>query len=161
MLGDFEANSFRTFRVIGTQVHVNESPVSLIGDLRAQAIDLVVASGNAYQLRAKNLRAQNLRGLEISRDENYSLEAIARRLRRHRVGQVSGGRAGDGIETKIPCLGQSHCNDAVLKAKGGLTNRVVLQIELLRAQLLSQTWSLEQWGKAGWNRGPIILRQRQ
>jgi len=36
-----------------------------VGDLRAQAINLVVASKDAYQLRSKNLCAQNLRRLKI------------------------------------------------------------------------------------------------
>ena len=62
----------------------------LVGDLRAQAIYLVIAARDANQLRAKHLGAENLGGFEIRRNKNPGFEAIARSLSGHGVGKVSG-----------------------------------------------------------------------
>src|SRR6266852_3354958 len=62
LLGDFKADRFRAFGVIGAQIHVHKSPVMLVGDLRAEAVDLVVVPGDAYDSRAINLRGDYFGG---------------------------------------------------------------------------------------------------
>ena len=76
-----------------------------IGNLGAQAIHLVITPRNPHQPGAKNLRPQNLGGLKIGGDEDHSLKPVAGGLRRNCIGQIAGGRAGDGIETEIASLG--------------------------------------------------------
>src|SRR6266852_2269194 len=51
--------------------------IFVINDLRAQAVDLIVAAGDADKLCAKDLRAENLRGLEIGRNKDPRLESVA------------------------------------------------------------------------------------
>ena len=100
LLGDFVAHRLRAFGVVRTQVDVHESPAMLVGNLRAQTVHVVVAAVDAHQFRAEHLRAENLRRLEIGRNEDPRLEAFARRLRRDRIREVARRRAGDGIESK-------------------------------------------------------------
>ena len=161
LLGDLVANGLRAFGVIRTQVHIHESPVVLVGDLRAQAVHLVVAAGDAHQLRAIHLGAHNLCRLEIGGNEDPGLESVARGLGRDRVRQVAGRGARHGIESERARLRQRHRHHAILKAQRGQADRVVLQVEILRAQLLGQTRRLQQRRESGGHGGLVILRQRQ
>src|SRR5271165_737643 len=125
----------------------------LVGDLRAESIDLIVVAGDAHDFRSEHVRAQNLRGLKIGRDEDPGFESLARRVRGDSVGQVASGRTRHGIESESFRLRQSHGDHAVLEAERRQANGVVLDVEILRGggrptQLLSQTWSLKQWSEA-------------
>ncbi len=57
LLGDFVADGLRSLGVVRPEVDVDESPIALVSDLRAEAIHLIVATGNADEIRAKNLSA--------------------------------------------------------------------------------------------------------
>jgi hypothetical protein len=81
----------------------------LIGDLRAQAIDVVVAAVDAHQFRAKHLRAENLGRLEIGRDKNPCLQAFASRLR------------GDGEFARFPVEEQATVSNPKLRALASAT----------------------------------------
>ncbi len=89
LLGDLEAHSLRAFRVVRTQVDIHEAPAMFVCNLRAEPVHLVVAARDAHDLRAEHLRAEDLRGLEICRNEDPRLEAIARSLRGDGVGKVA------------------------------------------------------------------------
>lgn len=60
LLGDFEAHTFRALCVVGTEVHVHESPAVFTRDFGAEAVDLVVGPFDADHLRAVNQRADDL-----------------------------------------------------------------------------------------------------
>src|SRR6185437_5365773 len=116
----------RTFRVVGAKIDVYESPMMLVGNLRAQTVYLVVASGDAHQLGAENLRAKNFRGLEIRRDKDPGFESVARGMRGNGIRQISRRRAGNNLKSKRLCLRQRDRYHAVLKAKRRQANGVVL-----------------------------------
>src|SRR4029077_6367119 len=70
LLGDLEADGLRSLGVIRTQVHVYKTPVVLVRNLRAQAVDLIVAACDADYFRAEHVRTQNLGRFEIGWNED-------------------------------------------------------------------------------------------
>src|SRR4029077_17901393 len=50
LLGNFKPYCLRSFRIVGTQVNINESPTVLVSNLRTEAVDLIVVSGDAHNL---------------------------------------------------------------------------------------------------------------
>jgi len=98
------------------------------------------ASNDPHHLCSENLRAENLRGLKIRRDENPCLETFARRLRCDRVGQIASRRAGNCIEAKVASIGERHRDHSILEAQGRKANRVILKVEIARANLLTELW---------------------
>ena len=89
---------------------------------------MVIIAGDAHQARAVNLRGQNFRGLDIGGDKNPGFEAAAGGLRGDGVGQITGGRATDDIETELARGAERHGYDAILEGKRGETNGVILHI---------------------------------
>ena len=129
LLGDLIADGLRAFGIVGPQIDVHEAPVVAFADLRAEAIHLIVISGDADQARAEDLRAQHLGRLEIGGDEDPGLEAHARGLRGHGIGQIARGRAAHHLEAEGLGLRQRHGHDAILERKRRETHGVVLQVE--------------------------------
>ena len=67
LLGDLVADRLRALGVVRPQIDVDEAPAVLEGDLRAEAIDVVVVAVDAHEPRAVDLRAENLGRLQIGR----------------------------------------------------------------------------------------------
>src|ERR1700745_1912332 len=130
------------------------------GDLRAQAVDLIVVSGDANNLGAEDVRAENLCRLKIGRNEDPRLQAFARSVCGNGVGQVSRRGARDGVEAKSASLGEGYGNNTILEAQCRQTDCVVLDVQIAcgssAAQLLRQLRRVEErretnrqtWGKA-------------
>ena len=57
----------------------------LVGNLRAEAIHVIVAAVDAHDFGAEHLGAKNFCGLEIGGNEDPGLQSFASRLRRNRV----------------------------------------------------------------------------
>ncbi len=133
LLGDFKADGLRSFGVVGAQIYVDEAPVVAIGDLRAEAIDVVVVAIDAHQRRAVDLGVENLGRLEIGGDKDEGLEAETRGVRSNGVGKVAGGRAADRIESEGLRIGQCDRDDAIFEAERGHADGVVLDVEIARA----------------------------
>src|SRR5581483_2786745 len=108
-----------------TQVDVYESPVVLVGDLRAEAINLVVAAGNADELCAEYLGPDNLGLLKVGWDENPAFESVARRLCGRGVSKITSRRARDGVESKGAGVSQCSCDHTVFEAQCGQADRVI------------------------------------
>ena len=85
------------------------------GNLRAQAVHLIVIAGDAYNFRAKNVGSQNFCRLEVRRDKDPGLESLAGSVCGHGIRQVSGGRARHGVEAEGFRLRQSDGNNAIFK----------------------------------------------
>jgi hypothetical protein len=119
LLGDLKAHRLRTLGVVWAQVHVDKAPVVLLGDLRTEAVAVVVVAVDSNEIRAVDLCIQDLRRFEIGGYEDVGLEAKARRARSDRVGQVAGRGAADGTETELDGVRQRHGHDAVLEAERG------------------------------------------
>ena len=138
LLGDLVADGLRALGVVGAQVHVDEAPVVLVGDQRAEAVDVVVVAVDADQPRAVDLRVEHLGGLEVGGDEDAGLQAQARRLRGDGVGQVAGRGAADGLEAEGLRVGQRDRDHAILEAERREADGVVLDVEIGRADALAQ-----------------------
>ena len=152
MLGNLKAYSLRSLSVVGTQVHVDESPIALVRNLRAEPIDLVVAPRDADDLRSEHIRTQNLRRLQVGRDKYPSLESLSRRMCRHGIRQIPGRRTRDSIESKLARLRQCHRNHAILEAQRRQADGIVLDVKILgeRTQALSKMRRLEQRREPYW-----------
>ena len=58
LLDDLEAERLGALGVVGAQVDVGEAPAVLVGDLRAEAVDVVVVAADRHQLRLVDARAR-------------------------------------------------------------------------------------------------------
>ena len=113
------------FGVVGAQIDVDEAPFEAVGDLRAEAIDVVVVAVDAHDARAVDGGVQDFGGLEIGGNEDAGVEALLRGLRGNGVGKIAGGGAADRFKSKAARGGQSGGDDAVLEgqAKGSRQHR--------------------------------------
>jgi len=130
LLGDLIAHRLRAFGVVGAQVHVHEAPVVAVGNLRAQAVDVVVIAIDANQGCAVDLGVENLGGLKIGRHQDEGFEAQACGLRGNCVGQVAGGGAADRVKSKGLGIGQRHGDHTILEAQRGQADGVVFDVEI-------------------------------
>ena len=121
----------------------------LVGDLRAEAIDLIVTAGDAHQLSSVNLGAEHLGRLKIGRNKDPGLEPFSRSLSGHGIGQIAGRGAGDRIESKAAGLGKRDRDYPVLEAQSRQADRVVLDREPLCAQFFRQMRRADQRRKSG------------
>ena len=72
LLDDLEAERLGALGVVGAQVDVGEAPAVLVGDLRAEPVDVVVVAADRHQLRLIDGRADHLARLEVVRDEDVA-----------------------------------------------------------------------------------------
>ena len=119
LLGDLVADGLRAFGVVGAEVDVDEAPGVLVGDLGAEAVDVVVVAVDADEARAVDLGVEDLGGLEIGGDEDGGLEAEADGLRGYRVREVAGGRTADGVEAELRALASATETTRSLKLSVG------------------------------------------
>src|SRR5207245_9769573 len=113
--GDFVAVGFRAFGIVRAQIDVDEAPVEAVGNLRAEAIDVIVVAVDAHDARAINGRVQYFGGFEIGRDEDADVKALLCGLRGDGVGQVACRGTANGLEAEAARGGQRRADDAVLK----------------------------------------------
>src|SRR5439155_26246980 len=88
LLGDLEAHRLGALGVVGPQVDVHEAPAILEGDLRTQAVHLVVGAADADDLRPVDAGAQDLRALQVAGHEDVRLQPGGGGVGGHAVGQV-------------------------------------------------------------------------
>ena len=137
MFGDLVSDGLRTFSVIGPQVHVYESPVVLVGNLRAEAIHLVIAAGNSHQLCTENLGDDDFCLLEIRGNKDPAFESVARGLSGRGVCKIPGGGTRNRVESKAASVGKRNRDYAVFEAQRGQANRVVFNVEILGSDVAS------------------------
>src|SRR6185437_13230236 len=159
VLGDFIANRFRTFSVVGTQIDIYKAPAMLVGNLRAEPVHLIVVAGDANNLCAVDFRAENLCRFKVRWNENAGSEAVARSLGRCGIRQISRGRTAHNFKSECARLRKGDCYDTVFETKGGEADGIVLQVERLSAERYSQVGSLHQRRKSDRQRSIVLLRQ--
>ena len=135
LFGNFVAVGLGAFGVVGAQVYVDESPAKLVGDLGAEAVDVVVVAVNAHDARAVDGGVENFRRLEIRRDEDAGIESLLGALRGDGVRQVSGGGAANRVEPESACRGQGRGYHAILEGERGEADGIILEIEIFNAKL--------------------------
>ena len=109
---------------------------------------MVIVAVDPNQPRAIHQRIQNLRRLQIRRNQNRSLQPQTSRLRRDRVCQIAGGRAAHRLEAKLLRIRQRHRNHAILERQRRKANSVILHVQIVRANPLAQRASPHQRRKA-------------
>jgi hypothetical protein len=65
LLGDFEAVGLGAFGVIRPQVHVDDRPAVFVGDLGAEAVDIVVVAADAHHVSGRRSGAEHFALLQI------------------------------------------------------------------------------------------------
>src|SRR6266851_4424332 len=90
LLGNFVAVRFRAFGIVGAQVDVDETPLETVGDLRAEAVDVIVVAVDAHDARAIDGGVEHLGGLEVGGNEDARVEALLSGLRGDGVGEIAG-----------------------------------------------------------------------
>ena len=140
LLGNLEADGLGAFFgvVVEPQVHAltKRFPVVALGNLRAEAIHMVIVTIDANQRCSIDLGVEDLGRFKIARHENVGLQAKARGVRGDGVGKIAGGRTADGLEAKGLRVGKRNSNDAIFKAESGHADGVVFEIEIARANVL-------------------------
>ncbi len=122
---------------------------------------MIVVAVNANQVRAIDLRVEDLRRLQVRGDENVGLQAQARRAGGHRVGQVAGRRAAHGVESKSLRIGQSHGNHSVFEAESRQAYGVVFDIEIAGPDAPGKARRFEQRSHARRRGWLVAVRYRQ
>ena len=148
LLDDLVAVGLGALGVVRTEVDVDERPAVLVGDLGAEAVDLVVGALDLDEGRIVDERRHHLARLEIGGDEDVRLEAGLGRVRGHRVGEVARRRAGDRVVSKLLRLRQRDRDDAVLERPRRMADRVVLHPYLADPELLREVLRPHEGGEA-------------
>ena len=130
LLGDLVAHGLGSLGIVGPEIHVDEGPGVAVGELRAEAVDVVVGPFHREHDRPVDQRSEHLAGLEPDRDEHEGGQPRLGGVSRDRVGEVSRRGARHRVETELPGLVHGHGNHAILEGPGGVADRVVLEVEL-------------------------------
>ena len=84
LLGDLEGDGLGAFGVERAQVDVEHGPaLELVGQLQAQAIDVVIGTVDAHDGGAERSSLGDLGRLEVGRDEDDSAQAVGSGGRGH------------------------------------------------------------------------------
>ena len=138
LLGDFKAHRLRAFCVVRAKVDVGKSPPVTVGNLRAQPVHVVVIALHRDDMRAVDGRAQNLRGLEVVRDEDIARQPESSGVGGHASCEVPGGSAPEYLKTQLDGARGRDRYDPVLVRKRRVVYRIVLEIQLGDSQFPGQ-----------------------
>ncbi len=161
LLRDFEAVGLRPLGVVGPEIHVDERPAVLVGDLAAQPVDVVIVALDRDGFRAVDRRADDLSLLQPFGDEDVAVEPRLGGVGGDGVGEIAGRGAGDGVEAELDRLGDRHRDDPVFVGESRVVDRVVLDVELLDAERVAQPVRAHQRRKAGIEAGLRLAVDRQ
>ncbi len=101
LLGAFEEERLGSFGVVRAEGEVDEAPALLVGEARAEPIDLVVSPIDADDGRTVCGGPGDLAFVGRRRDEDERAKPVARRGRRDRAREIAGGRARDRVEPEL------------------------------------------------------------
>jgi len=117
----------------------------LAGDLRAEAIDVVVVAAHGDEVGSVHAGGQHLLLLQVGGNEDVGLEAGRRSVSRDRVGEIAGRGAGDRLEAELPGPGERHRDDPVLERVRRIGG-VVLDPDLPQTELVGEAIGAQQRG---------------
>jgi hypothetical protein len=126
LLGNFEAVGLGAFRVIGPQIDVDDGPAVFVGDLCAEAIDVIVVAAYAHHRGAEDQRAEDLPLLQIVGDHHIAAKARLGGVGSGAVGKVSRAGATDRVESKFDRLADGDGDNALLVGIRGIVTRIIL-----------------------------------
>ncbi len=149
LLGDLVAERLGALGVVGPDVDVHERPaVLLAGDLRGEPVHVVVVAVHGDQRAAVHRGGDDLGPLEVGGDEDDRLHAGAGPGGGHRVGEVAGRGTGEDLAAELAGGRQRDRDDPVLEGVRRVAG-VVLDPEVLDAELATEVVGLDQPGEAG------------
>src|SRR6202008_778740 len=96
----------RTFGIIWAQVDIDEAPFEAVGDLRAEAVDVIVVAVDAHDARAVDGSVEHFGRLEIGGNKYTGVESLLRGLRSDGVRKISCGGAADSFKAKAARSGE-------------------------------------------------------
>ena len=129
LLGALEQDRLRSLRVVRAQREVDEAPAFLIGEARAEPVDLVVRTEHADHGGAVRGRAGDLSFVGRRGHKDERAEPIARRRGGDRAREVAGRCAGDRVEPELEGASERDGDRPVLERERGIA-RVVLDEEI-------------------------------
>ena len=150
LLGDLEAVGLGAFGVVRPQVHVDDRPAVLVGDLGAEAVDVVVVAADADHGAGR--RSSEPSTFPCSRSCGIITKQRARPARRGRRWSWRGCRCEAQPTVSKPnsiALRDRDGDDAVLVASRSGSCSVVLDPELAAAELLAEPLGPHQRREAG------------
>ena len=161
LLGDFETVRLGAFGVVRAQVDVDQAPLEAVGDLGAEAVDLVVVAIDADDAGAVDGGIQNFCGLEIGWDEDAGVKALLGRLGGYGIGEIAGRGAAYGLEAEAASGNEGGGYDAVFEGKRREADCVVLKIKIFHAPVLGQFSCSDQRSSAGGVGGGELFGKRE
>ena len=147
LLGNFEAHALGSFGVVRAEVHIHKAPAVFAGDLGAEAVHLIIGAFDADDLRAVNKRSNNFAFFQICGNQDITGESGGGCIGGHGVREVSGGGAGDYFEPQFAGAAECDGDNAVFKGKGGVVDRVVLDVKFLHPEFLCEAVSPNERGE--------------
>ena len=160
LLRHLVAQGLAALGVVGAHIDVDESPRVVVAHLAAQAVHLIVGAVHRHHGGAVHGGADDLAPLQVGGDEDHGAQAGAGGVGGDAARQVAGRGAGDGLEPELAGLGGRHRHHPVLEGIGRV-DAVVLDVEVVQAQLLAQVAGLEQWGEAGHDVHRVVAAGRE
>src|SRR5437660_8874993 len=124
---------FRAFRILVAKTVVQDAPLQAVGNLRAQAIHMIVVPVNAHDARAVDRGVENFRRFKVGGNEDAGVESLLRGLCGNGVGEIAGGGAADSGETKSARRRESRGHDTIFERERRKANGVIFEIEILQS----------------------------
>ena len=161
LLRGLERERLRTLGVERPHVDVDERPLVQPGELRAEAVDVVVVAFDRDEVAAVDRRGDDLALLEVGRDEHVRPQARVRRVRGDGVREVAGRCARRDLEAELERLAQRDRDHPVLERVRRVA-RVVLDPDLAEAELGREAIGAHERREAGAevDRGVAVHRQQ-
>jgi len=144
LLRDLEAHRLRALRIVGTEIHIHESPAILPGDLRAEAVHLIIGSLDADDIGAVNKGAEDFSLLQIGGDKHVALQACIGGIGGDRVSQITRGGTRHYLESELLGTTQGDRDHAIFEGERRVVDRVILDPEFTDPESLGKTVGLDQ-----------------
>ncbi len=138
LLGDFKAVGLGPFGVIRAEIDVDDRPAILVGDLGAEAVDIVIVPANADHVGPEDQRAKHFALLQVVRNHDKAADARLGGVGGGAVGEIARAGAADGVKAKFHRLADRHRHHPLFVGIRRIVARIVLDPQFLAAQFLRQ-----------------------
>ena len=108
-----EVMGLGTFGIIGPQINVDEGPAVFVTDLTTESIDVIIVAFDRDGFWPVNGGTNDLSLFQAVGNKDVTLQSGSRCMCCDCVGEISGRRAGHGVESEFYSFGNCHCDDAI------------------------------------------------
>ena len=148
LFSHLEPERFAALRVVRAQVHVDECPAVLLGNLGTQTVHVIIGPVHLDQRRAVSRSGQDLSALESVGNEHTRPQPGPGGVGRHGIGQVACRSARHDLILEPQGRRDGDCNDAIFERPRGI-HRVVLDVQLGQTQRAAQPGCAQERRVAG------------